>query len=448
MDIVIISDARSEALHRLTLQGLRSLYTSEPDIRFNTVVVESNKEITYDMPHVQTVHPEVPFGYHRYLNLGRKMGHAEFVCLCNNDLLFHPGWCKALISEMEKDRHLLSTSPYCQRTFTKYNIMPRTGLHHGYTVRRQVAGWCIFQRRNIYDIIGDLDEQFTFWFADNDYAETLRHHRVKHALVTNALVTHEASTTLNILPGEERLALTRLQEALFKQKWAPFVSVFVINLEQEKARMKRMEDQLSQAQVPYTRQNAFYGPSVNLAKFMRWRWVSQDMNLRPAELGVFISHLHIIVFEFEKPSSDLPILILEDDVILPADLKPRLKEVIATAPPDWDIIFLGGQDIHVKKTGYEGFGDPIEIGGIRNVGCFAYLVNRASLPRVVKALVPIRNKAIDVAIKASDLRKYYAIPPLVQHDYTLHSTRRRIDYRSDGYSEARRETASRVTIYD
>ena len=51
-------------------------------------------------------------------------------------------------------------------------------------------GWCIVANREVFPKIGFLDEMFDFYYADNDYAMTLKYNNVKHALVCNSHVNH------------------------------------------------------------------------------------------------------------------------------------------------------------------------------------------------------------------------------------------------------------------
>ena len=91
IDVIIISFAKTPDLLAVTNSAILTLLDSETgnDIKFNLFVVESNHNINYDYPNsihtITTIHPDVPFGYHTYLNIGLKAGSAEWTCLCNND---------------------------------------------------------------------------------------------------------------------------------------------------------------------------------------------------------------------------------------------------------------------------------------------------------------------------------------------------------------------------
>ena len=60
----------------------------------------------------------------------------------------------------------------------------------GYSPRQALSGWCILVNSVAMKKIYPLDERFDFYFADNDYAMTLRAHSIKHALAFDSHVTH------------------------------------------------------------------------------------------------------------------------------------------------------------------------------------------------------------------------------------------------------------------
>ena len=223
VDVVIISFAKNSDFKNTTLECVNSLLSSEESIHFNVFIIESSSE-EYpeyaDHPNIKVIHPNVSFGYHRYLNIGINLGKSEYVCLCNNDLSFKRNWATHLIKAMEKDSALLSVSPYSTIPHkTKFNLEISDRVEYGYQIRRYLAGWCIFQKRRIYEIIGPLDEDFIFWYADDDYSATLKHHNLSHALVLNSIVEHVESKTLKSEDSETRQKLTHSQLEVFEKKW-------------------------------------------------------------------------------------------------------------------------------------------------------------------------------------------------------------------------------------
>lgn len=230
VDIVLISWAKDNTLKQVTDNAIFSLINEDSDVVYHIYIVESNHSVRYEelsniigkLPHtIETIHPDVPFGYHRYLNIGRKAGTSEYVCLCNNDLIFDRNWANYIMSLMSANPDILSASPWCPQTQGD-NAKHLEKAYIGNRVRGELAGWCIFQQRKIYDIIGDLDERFEFWYADNDYSMTLQHHNIKHALVPASIVHHHKSNlgkTGETLDSDTRKEYTSNQQKVFLDKW-------------------------------------------------------------------------------------------------------------------------------------------------------------------------------------------------------------------------------------
>lgn len=222
VDICIVSYAKNDNLKSVTEKCIESLLNSEEGIEFNTYVVESNKEVSYNAyKGVKTIYPTIPFGYHRYLNLAIKEGKSDHVALCNNDLIFEKGWCSEILKKMQDDKNLLSASPFCPQTQNKKDWY--LDIYYGYRVRKEVAGWCIFVKRKIFDIIGPLEEDILYWFSDNFYAHTLQKKGLRHALITNSIVNHHTNAhgkTGEVVLQDPTLRekYTNEQSKIYKQK--------------------------------------------------------------------------------------------------------------------------------------------------------------------------------------------------------------------------------------
>ena len=232
VDVVIISWAKDEYLLDVTKRCLDSLFKSENSIVFHAYVVESNREVNYDeynksdgINSCTTVYPEdEKYGYHKFLNFGRKKGNSPWVSLCNNDLVFEKEWFTKILDAYDKNPEIVSFSPLCPKTQPMYGIYPNMGVIEGYEIRKQLSGWCIVHRRDIYDKIGDLDERFTHWFCDNDYSMELFSRGLKHALVTNSIVLHHENNigkTTEVVV-EDQITMYNMTSGsigIFKEKW-------------------------------------------------------------------------------------------------------------------------------------------------------------------------------------------------------------------------------------
>lgn len=233
VDVVIISWARNEELRQITKDGLDTLFESESEIAFHAYIVETNPDVNYNeynefkwMHSCTTIHPNSEFGYHKFLNIGRRAGNSPYVVLCNSDLTYEKNWASDIISAMEQYPQFMSASPWCPQT-QKDNSAHKTNIYEGYTVRGEIAGWCIFQQRKIYDILGELDEKFKFWYCDNDYALELQTKGVKHCLVPSSIVNHHENMlgkTGDTLDSAQQNEITVAQQKIFEDKWKRFMN--------------------------------------------------------------------------------------------------------------------------------------------------------------------------------------------------------------------------------
>ncbi|HVW16551.1 MAG TPA: glycosyltransferase [Mucilaginibacter sp.] len=220
IDIIILSYAKDDYLKGLTEQTISTLMDSEdPEkIHFNILVIESNKALApYQFGHSTTIYPTEKFGFHKYLNIGINMTGSPFVCLCNNDLIFHKNWASEIVKAMENDPEMLSATPYCPNFHKKEGFAENVPPLQGYF--GLLVGWCIFVRREIFGVIGPLDENLVFWYCDYDYCNTLEKFKVKNCLVSTSYVTHLGSESIELVDKKEHKKLTQIPRFYFSYKW-------------------------------------------------------------------------------------------------------------------------------------------------------------------------------------------------------------------------------------
>lgn len=222
VDIIFLSCGRTNELQMLTNNAIASLLDSQSVevIKFNILVVESFKELEpYQYPNSKTIYPKSRFGFNRYVNIGIKSTKNKFLCICNNDLLFEKNWASEILKQFEQDDSLYSASPYCPISHPPINIKSHSGPLYGYEVRKQLVGWCIFVKRDLISKIGLFDPRYRFWYADNDYSQTLSKFSIKHALVTSSIVIHLGSATLETRSVKDQYRLTIGEKYYFEHKW-------------------------------------------------------------------------------------------------------------------------------------------------------------------------------------------------------------------------------------
>lgn len=220
IDVIFLSYSKNEYLRGLTKQSIDTLLKSEDreKIHFNVVVIESNKAIApYQFEHSKTIYPQDKFGFHKYLNIGIKATNSQYLCLCNNDLIFHQRWASEIIKSMDEDKKIMSATPYCMNFHKNEGFIEDGPPLEGYF--GVLTGWCIFVKREIFDIIGMLDENFVFWYCDYDYSNTLEKMNVKNSLIPKSKITHLGSESVKTFDKVQHEKLTQLPRFYFNYKW-------------------------------------------------------------------------------------------------------------------------------------------------------------------------------------------------------------------------------------
>jgi len=193
LSVIILSKTSSEHLFNTTMNCINSLVSSEDfsrEYELEIIIVESNKE--YNLKHtypdtIKVIVPEEPFGFHTYLNIGINNASGDFIALCNNDLIFHKNWFSEIVKVNKERKDILSFSP----------IDPTKELNRfshdyvmGYKVTQHIKGWCLVCKKEVFSKIKMLDNRFTFYYSDNDFALTLLYYGIKNAVVSGSHVEH------------------------------------------------------------------------------------------------------------------------------------------------------------------------------------------------------------------------------------------------------------------
>lgn len=218
----MLSYAHTEELKKITSNAVGSLIASEDpaEIQFRLIVIESEKSLCpFQYESSNTIYPDEEFGYHKYMNIGISYTSSPYICLCNNDLLFHKGWATEILQPFLNFDDVISASPVCSIHHPKNGIELNSGLRLGYGIRKEISGWCLFFRRDLLKITGMLDPNYIFWCADNDYTNNLWIFKLNHVLVTSSIVDHLENVTLKSRTEEEQWRLTEGESIYYKKKW-------------------------------------------------------------------------------------------------------------------------------------------------------------------------------------------------------------------------------------
>ena len=194
---IIISDLRLNK--ELTNETIKSLKNSESDINFEVIVVEGDTEADINYEYNTLTQQNTPFNYNNSLNIGIEKSSHDIILLLNNDLVFEENWLTEIISAMDKNPEILSTSPLSPESNRLLGGVKTIEPVFGYEIAKHLAGYCIVIKKEVIERIGKIDERVDFWYSDNIYAEQLKKVKIKHALIPKSKIIHLRSKSLNKL---------------------------------------------------------------------------------------------------------------------------------------------------------------------------------------------------------------------------------------------------------
>jgi hypothetical protein len=187
-DLIIVTKS-IPILIQITKNCIKS--ARQDNVELNVIIIETGQPYKYDADKI--IEYNGVFNYNRALNLGLKYAKSDIQILANNDIIFHRGWSK--IGDLMQANEYLSAS--AMSNATQYRRFKKGMFaYEGYRIGFEMAGWCIFTQKKLWNKIKKLDERHTFWFSDNAYADQLKQKGIKHALICCVQVDHLESTTL------------------------------------------------------------------------------------------------------------------------------------------------------------------------------------------------------------------------------------------------------------
>jgi GR25 family glycosyltransferase involved in LPS biosynthesis len=186
------------------------------------------------------------------------------------------------------------------------------------------------------------------------------------------------------------------------------MNVFYINLDRRPERRQHMESQLSRAGITedkIERVTAVDGATLNLhSSQLRSLFSAQVLKEAQEEgvasfapgskmtrggLGCALSHRDVYQRLLERSRNNgSSALVLEDDVRLSDHFVQKAQSLIASAPPDYDILYLGYHESWANEP-IPG-GNAIWMRPTKQVfGTFALYIRASSVPKILQTLFPI-----------------------------------------------------------
>jgi hypothetical protein len=224
VDVIIVALTTTQSFFDMTMNCIRSLRESEPEIDFRIILMEDNKkyhEGKWKYPDDVFVGvSQEKFCYNKSMANGLMFCKSDWVILANNDLIFKKHFMQEIIKAYDHfDGAIESFGVWNEKTHGS-RFPDRKPINMGYRVYYEVSGWCIVAKRKVFEKINfsnPTNQKIDFWFSDNRYADLLQYHGIRHALVRDAKVDHLESTTINTFPEKEKWKLMQGQERKYME---------------------------------------------------------------------------------------------------------------------------------------------------------------------------------------------------------------------------------------
>lgn len=219
VDIIILSNTINIQYYNMLKQCIMSI-KANINITPYIIVIETNKKLKGKLNSLKLpidvffVPNDEVFNYNKFQNYGLNFSKNKYICFSNNDVIYQENTLSTLVQYLSVYD---SVSPWEQTYSPRY--FPKRDIYEGYKTRQYLTGWCFCTtRETINKIGGKFDENFSFWFADDDYARLLEVNNLKHALIGDTTVVHLVEQSKDLL-GDQLEKQTTGQQETYNSKW-------------------------------------------------------------------------------------------------------------------------------------------------------------------------------------------------------------------------------------
>jgi GT2 family glycosyltransferase len=167
-------------------------------------------------------------------NQGLHEATGQYLVLLNNDTVVPNGWLPKLVRHLRNDELGLIVTvtnfsgnesrievPYTDLSEMEEFAARYTAEHEGKLFDIRVAAmYCVAMRRDVYEKVGGLDEDFTIgMFEDDDYSHRVRLAGYRVVCAEDAFVHHFGQASFKKLSAGEYQAVWDHNQAIFEKKW-------------------------------------------------------------------------------------------------------------------------------------------------------------------------------------------------------------------------------------
>jgi GT2 family glycosyltransferase/glycosyltransferase involved in cell wall biosynthesis len=227
----------------LTKQCLSSILDNTTQPRFEVVVVDnaSGTDMTEYLraladgdERVRLVLNDENRGFAAAVNQGLEQTRGDVLVIMNNDTVVPNAWQVPMIRHAQRPdvglvvatTNLSGNESRVIVDYSDFEEMERFAATRRRTFDgrsfdiRVAAMYCMAMRREVYELVGSLDEGFGIGlFEDDDYSYRARLEGLRVICAEDAFVHHAGRAAFGKLPGEELQALWDENQRRFEEKW-------------------------------------------------------------------------------------------------------------------------------------------------------------------------------------------------------------------------------------
>jgi GT2 family glycosyltransferase len=235
---ILIVSYNNEELTRACIESVLA-HSMHPNLEV-VVVDNGSKDGSAEMleelrdPRLRVLLNEANLGFAAATNQALEMATGAYLVLLNNDTVVPRGWLPRLIRTLDDEQVGLAVAvtnfsgnesrievPYS--TIEEMHRFAEQYMHEHEGERfdiRVAAMYCVGLRREVYERVGPLDEQFGMgMFEDDDYSHRVRLAGLRVVCTEDVFVHHVGQASFSKLTPEAYEALWKRNQTHFEQKW-------------------------------------------------------------------------------------------------------------------------------------------------------------------------------------------------------------------------------------